>query len=355
MKNIMLLLWIVMTLLSCATSNKLYNPDALLPKDEKAVIDSIHLERLWTSHSPVLDIKGIDHYLVLLLGNKDTIFQVIDSSNDSIIAQFGQIGHARNEFLKFPEIVYCVRGNDSAPLLCVQEELCTKIIDLRKSITANQCIVVDVVKETNNSLFHHIYHLGDDQLFVYKTLSYEDPRDEIYEAPEFFIAGNGSNRWSIFPRVIKPQYTNIVDCAYYSDISISPDAKHLLCLQCFLDMMTIFDISNNKATGIINPKSYTLEFLESKITESNVQGELIWYNTSSCATDQHFLVIEDGGLYTKDRRADPSLVCGYDWDGHLRFTYMLDQRIAKIAYSEDNQMMYAVNFENELYRYKIDR
>lgn len=348
-------MWGVTTLFSCGTSNKLYNPDALLLKEEKSVIDSIHLERMWISHSPVLDIKCIDPYLVLIQYNKDTLFTVIDSSSDTIMARFGQIGRARNEFLNYPEIAYCVRGEDGSPLLCVQEELCTKIVDLRKSIETNQCIIIDAIKETDNSLFHHIYHLGKDDLFVYKTLSYEDPRDEIFEEPEFYITGNYSKKWRIFPRVIKPQYTNIVDCAYYNDVSISPDTKHVLSMYCFWDMMTIFDISNNMATGIVSPQSYTLEFLESEITESNAPEELIWYNTSSCATDQHFLVIEDGGLYAKDRSANPSLVCGYNWDGHLRFTYMLDQRIAKIAYSEDNQMLYAVNFEDELFRYKIDK
>ena len=356
-KNYFLFVVICVIFLSCNTSPRLYNPDVVMYKNIKSRIDSLQLHEVLDINADVRNLLCIDKYLIISQDNSDTLFWVVDTSEDSIIARFGRIGHASNEFSSTPEIVYCARDVDGSPLLCVLEEVCTKIIDLRKSIESNKCIMSDVIEEKKNSFFYHTYHLAGRKCFKNKIVSYNDPRDEIYFPPEFCYIDEDIKKWNIYPEIIKPQFKSSVIGDYYNTISVSPNGMYVASMNYHIDIITIFDLKEKRAIGIVNPNSYTYDFLENEINESNVNEKIRLFNTSVCATDKHYVVLEDGrtlrerGIDNERGNENVGLkVCGYDWKGNCQFAYNVDKNISYIAYDEITNKIYATDiFNGKLY------
>ena len=352
-KLFFLIIGILAIFSSCDASSKFYKTDIVKYKDIDIHYDTIHLYDITKLNAEVLDLLCIDNYLIVAQDNNDSLFIVIDTKTDSIIASFGKIGHARNEFHTTPEIVYCIRKEDGSPLLCVLEEVDTKIIDLQKSIEANMCIISEIIKEKKNSFFYHTYHLPGNKRFIFKTASYKDPRDEIYFPPEFSLMDKKEKIWNIYPEIIKPQFKSSVIGDYYSTISVTPDGRHLANVNYHIGIITIFDLEKKLSTGIIYPDSYSYDYLESEVTDNNVDEKIRIYNLAACATNQGFVVLECGKTLKEKSEDDNNCrenvglkLLGYDWEGNCLFAFNVDKNISYIAYNENDKKIYATDLLN---------
>ncbi len=343
---------------SCNHGDTYYNPDERCIEKRTRYTDSIILQNANELPCAVVGLYSINNFLILVQNNRDSVFRVIDMSNGSFLASFGKIGRARNEFQSVPQKVYCIRDKKGTPMLCVQENACTKIVDIKKSICVNNCVISDIIKEKKDYLFDYTYHLGEKECFNYKTVSYEDARDEVYIEPMFYM-DNSEKKWEIFPQIITPVFSNIVDCAYAMTVYVSPNGKYAVGIQHMIDMVTIFDIVGNKSIGIINPDSYTLEYLEKEVNEKNIRDKLIWYNTSGCVTDNGFIVLKDGDFYKnvahEEGEEGSSVINYYNWNGEKLFSYLLNKKINYIAYNENQGIVYAISNADKLYSCKLKR
>ena len=182
-KNIIFVVALCISLCSCDSLHKFYNPDVQRDKDVRTCCDTLRLNEVQSLSAVVYNLLCIDDYLIMAQRDKRAIFRVLDVSTDVELAAFGQLGHAQNEFEEFPFSnwqIYCTRDEKGAPMLCVQDGICTKVIDLRKSIETKNCVIANVIKDKNESRFHNTYHLSCQKQFVYKRASFDDPRDHIY-------------------------------------------------------------------------------------------------------------------------------------------------------------------------------
>lgn len=361
-RNLVIVFGLCVVLLSCTLSHKFYNPDVQKEKDERMCLDTLQLNKLEILSATVRNLLCIDDYLIIVQKNKNELFKVLNTSNDSVIAAFGQTGHARNEFEHFPQITYCTRDKKGLPLLCVYDGVCTKILDLKKSIIANRCITTSIIKEKNDRRFYQVYHFVDRKSFLYKSASYEDPRDNIYFPPEFSFIDKGEKKWNIFPDIVKPiGFPSSADVDYNNVIVVSPDALHIACVNNFIDIVTVFDLAKGLALGIVNPNSYSFEYLENEITESDVNEQIRFYNSSACATDLHYFILENGKTLNEKDNDDMNGVenvglklRGYDWEGNCLFAYNINKNLSYIAYNEANHKFYATGLLNDtLYNCKL--
>ena len=340
------------TFFSCSHGDSYYSPDEILVDERVECVDSIILENVKELSSVVVGLYSIDHYLILVQNNRDSVLQVIDMNNNSFVTSFGKVGRARNEFQNIPQRVYCIKDEKGKPMLCIQENTCTKLVDIEKSVETSECVMSKVIKEKKDYLFDYTYHFAGNKCFNYKTVSYEDARDEVYIEPKFYME-DSDEKWEIFPQIITPAFSNIVDCAYAMMVYVSPNGKHAVGIQNLIDMVTIFDIEHNRSIGIVNPASYTLNDLESDFNENNIKEKLIWYNTSGCATDNCFMVIKDGDFYRnvahEDSEDGTSVINCYDWNGEKRFSYVVNKKLNYIAYNDKTGVLYAISNSDILY------
>ena len=359
MKRKLLYIIIGITLFgSCKQASEFYNPDATVSVKYKMPTDTIYYNKENEIFSDIRHLSNIDNYLIITQKSKDTLFQVLNMKNDSVVAGFGRVGHARNEFIATPRAVYCGRDKNGSPLLYVLDGLCTKTIDIEKSVEANECILTNIIKENVDRYFYNVYHIGDNSMFVYKRVSYKDARDAVYIAPQsYMMNGKTKFEWNIYPNIIAPEWTNMVDAAYSSDIWIKPNGSKAISVSNFIDIVNIFDFSTKKMLGVINPDCYTYDFIEQEGSESTIKEHLRYFNTSACVNDDCFIILKDGNLYKDIIGENDENRCSfihlYDWNGQLQAAYMLDQNIIYIAYYDKKKRLYAVSSENKLYRYTL--
>lgn len=356
-KEIFVFSILCLSFFSCNHEDAYYNPDVVEIEKKGGNIDTITLQYIQDLPSRSEGISCIDNYLILTQENRDSVFQVVDINSGSIIANFGKVGHTRNEFSSTPQKVYCVRNEKGEPMLCIQDNLCTKVVDIKKSIETNNCVISKIIKENKFFLFDYTFHLAENKWFNYRTVSYEDARDKEYIKPMFYMNDDTDNEWDIFPQIITPTYSTLVDYAYAMKVLVSPNGKYAVGIHNFIDIVTIFDIDNHKSIGIVNPNSYTLRDMESDFNKDNFNEKLIWYNTSGCVTDQFFIVIKDGDLYNDiaydDSEDGLSVINCYDWSGTPKASYVVNKKLEYIAYSEETGSLYAISYANKLYSCKL--
>ena len=357
MKKVTIIIGILCsTVFSCNHGDKYYNPDKILVDERVEYTDSIILSNGKELSNAVVGLYSIDNYIILIQNNRDSVLRITDMNNDSFVASFGKIGRARNEFQNIPQRAYCIKDEKGKPMLCIQENTCTKLVDIKNSVETSNCVMSKVIKEKKDYFFDFTYHFSGKKCFNYKTVSYEDARDAIYFTPMFYME-DSEVKWDIYPRIITPSFSNIVDCAYAMKVLVSPNGKHAVGIHHLIDMITIFDFLNNESIGIINPASYTLNDLENEFNENNIKEKLIWYNTSGCATDNYFMVIKDGDFYRnvahEDSEDGTSVINWYDWTGEKQSSYVLNKKLSYIAYDEKTSILYAISNANKLYYYRL--
>lgn len=358
MKRATVIVFVCLSFCACGYQNlEYFNPDNVAKLEFAVKSDTLHYDSVFELYSNVDVLNCIDDYLILTNSNKDTLFTVIDMMTDSVVAKFGSIGHARNEFLTNPFIIYCIRNMGHSPLVYVLDQKSTKVIDLRKSISENKCVLSDVIKEDKDVFFFQPYHVSNTQSFVYKTVSYIDPRDGIYFPPEFYVTGKESFKWNIYPNIIKPEYSNAVDIVYYNIIKPKPDGSKVLSVSLFMDIVMLFDLNTKLATGYVNPDSYTFNYVNENSDEASVRNTIRLYHGATCVTDSHFAIVEDGKLYIDHYREKSetgySTINIYTWDGKLERSCVVDKNVREIAYHEKTKTLYAISFDNRLFKYKL--
>jgi len=351
------LIYVLLAILvfSCQERYQFYAPDRLIVVDESKV-DTDTLIEVSTNIRLELARKIFyaGRYLLAIQDNPKKIFTVIDISSDSVLAEFGQVGHANNEFISIPKNVYSPDGNN----IYVQEFASTKVIDLMGSIGNNNCYVKEIIKETYTELFHTILHSRNGSIFVYKDVSYEDARDAIYYKPEFFLINKQGDicRWNLYPYLLFKGDKAISDISYVNEVYIKPDGEKAIEMLHCVDLLNIFDFKADKVTGLLSPHSYTFDDIYSKMTVGNMPEILRWYNMSACVTNENFFVLKDGRLYAKMMNGEDdngfSEIYVFDWNGKLFKKCITKRRLGDIAFDESAKVIYGLGLDGAIYKYK---
>lgn len=358
MKNLLLYsTTCILLLCACKDNSEFYNPDAIVSERLEVFADTIYSEKVNDISSQIRFLSCIDDFLIVTQRDKDSIFQVVNTENDSVIAYFGCNGHARNEFTD-PRAVYCRKDKNGSPLLFVLDGIHTKVIDMEKSTKTKKCAVKEIIKENVDMYFYMTYHISNNAKFIYKSVSYKDARDAVYMPPLYYMMTNNTKfEWRLYPQIITPEWTNMVDAAYSNEIWIKPDGSKAISVANFIDIVNIFDFSKKKTLGIVNPNSYTYGFIEQNGSENTIKEHLRYFNTSACVTDNSFIILKDGNLYKDIIGEEDEERCSsihiYDWNGRYIKSYLTDKNLLHIAYSEKEKCLYATSIAHKLYRYNL--
>ena len=148
MKKVTIIIGILCsTVFSCNHGDKYYNPDKILVDERVEYTDSIILSNGKELSNAVVGLYSIDNYIILIQNNRDSVLRITDMNNDSFVASFGKIGRARNEFQNIPQRAYCIKDEKGKPMLCIQENTCTKLVDIKNSVETSNCVMSKVIKE----------------------------------------------------------------------------------------------------------------------------------------------------------------------------------------------------------------
>lgn len=363
-KRIAILSIIIKVLMtSCSsTEDLLYNPDTLTHVEFKVPQNMIKGDEIKTEIYTIHEMECIDSILVILSEKPNAFISVIDCKNDSIIAQFGNLGHAKDEFIDSPKSMYWEKeANGNITLYCQDLiKSVTKVINLTESIKRNKCILIKEIKHDYQGIDFQYFHLDKDgnSHICRKFVTFDDPRDNIYYPPSFLIKDktNRIQTIELYPKIISNDLVGVLYSAYFDILHLSPDkTKFVQAFNC-LDLFNIIDVRTHSVNGYIGFNSYDFELFQELETIEEANEKMHLFYQDVCVTNSSIITLKDGRNIReqKEGKKHQFQIYIFDWYGNILSSYFIDRELVQIAYNEDLNGLYGIDPDGNLFRYNLN-
>lgn len=352
---------------SCSnSSDPYYQVDDMITYQETETPDTLKGEFvLYDSLNNVSGIESVDSFIVIMRNADKGLFSVMNSNSDSLLAQFGEIGHASNEILTPTDICQFTHDANGNIIMCVQDFERRSIIqfNLNKAITQNRiesCSRTKYDVEDYNVPLYRCFSLGGNGYLVHQSLSNEgDARDPFSIAPKVKIKQGGNEvNISFYPLLISEDSQYMLH-TYTLMPRIKPDMTKFVEAHGLLNLFTIIDLQTHKTIGVRGKNSYGFDHMRKVGEESDEQkkySKLIIYNTYCNVSDKYIFLSQDGKT-TMDKLEDvinyKPRVSVFDWDGNLVYSFATREPLMRIAYNEATKHIYGLASNYNIYKYDL--
>lgn len=298
--------------------------------------------------------------LLILISKDEPLIRVYNTYTDSIISQFGYIGHSKEEFIHPP--LYCyfgVAGNGKTFMYLPDDQNPTKEVDLEASMGNKSVVVNRVIKHDyyDESAF---FCVDSAAILMYRDLSpVDDIRDEMWNPPYWEIQSPNKNEVvSVFPEIIVGN-GDIIPFVYKMSVGLKPDHTKFVTVNTSQDLFTITDVKNCKTIGVKGNDFYNLEYIQNVFQSMGLLdaiNKLKVYNIGCCVSDDYIFCLHDGKREASKidimEGLEP-IVNVYDWTGDFVTSFMLKEPICVIAYNACTHKLYGLSYNYELFEYNI--
>ena len=181
-----------------------------------------------------------------------------NTRDDSIIAEFGNIGHSKAEFEDVPYKCYFRSNNHGDLIMCFQELQKTKMINLSSTILKSKCVLERNVKN----------------------------RHSVKSASSINIwEGEVCKSYSMYPSLLSSK-NGVDENIYMAAFDVSPDMTKCVEIPLFQDCFTIFDMEKKQSIGVKSKKE-DHNFYErlTRQTSNEAQQELKLQTINYCLSD----------------------------------------------------------------------
>jgi hypothetical protein len=361
-KNICRIMFLSMIfLISCSTNSK-YVPDELKEFEVENIKDTITGTPLIKGmFIEPMGIETIENYLIVIENTKcDGIFSVYDIKEDSIVARFGQIGHAKNEFLWAPTTCYFGKKNGNILMYVPEMEKRVKVVNLTKSIKSGKCVVNQLINHGENT---ERYYKIDKKLNVTsKFVTYNDPRDHIFFPPKFILKDNNRIRsMSFYPSIIECQNFDLLTTVYNSEMRISPQKNKIVEGLLFLSIINILDVEKIKTIGVVEKNTNSLDNIEKHQKDMRWLNKHIIVSTRSmCVTNHYIMVLQDRRCMAevsdeKDEVNSNRTMLIFNQDGDYLKSICLADEIDNISFYELDKLLFGIDQNGTVLSYDLNK
>ena len=374
MKQILITLTFMLCLISsCKNEDRIYCPDAMKTYQEEAVIDTLKGERIKELITGTNGLLGKDSLLLVITGDDNDIFSVINLNTDSVIAEFGAVGHSRDELTDIPHMPICYFLNEGDSVsLCVNDngsQVINKIFDFNKSVANNKLIYKRTIehnlKDIDKVIATFYYWLGNNRTLVYNQLSGIDKKNH-YTVPPYVAMYEGrelKNKHSYYSRTIDAK--NETWLAFNSIPIINTSKRKFVEMVSFYDQFTITDYEKMTSLGVVNESSCTHEDVEEIMKQypeiEELYKNLRFYNSNICTSDKYIVLLQHvNSSFEKviENIETPGSsfivkVKFFDWDGNYIKSFFIKESLFNIAFDDRTNTLIAQDNNNYLYKYKV--
>lgn len=310
-------------------------------------------------------IEAIDSFLVVLGSQSGKLFSVYNSRTNSLVSQFGQIGHAKYEFVE--EQVSCQLShdnNDGLINLTVPDFSAGKlrVYDFSKVVTTGELEVkkiIDIKRDVNPYFNRQAFSLGNnDYVVAYNASLGLEENDEKDASPQMTVRKNDKKEMLyLFSTYMNSEISDIV---YQNQLWVRPDGKKILSMFPFVDLISITDLDNFKTTGVSSFNMHNFDFYQS-ISENTREYQfdnLVIQNFCGNISDSYIMVCQDMKTKIEDSEAMEfydTILRIIDWDGELLHTLRLKESIFRMAFCESTGLLYGFDARQRLYCYDLSK
>lgn len=352
---------------SCSNGSEYYNPDKIIvyenPKNSMTLHGSV-VE--YDSLANPSGIECIDSVVVVLGENDGSLFSVLNSRNDSLMIQFGDIGHASNEFLSSVDMCQLTYDEKYNYVLTVQDfdRHTLNVFDLSSIIATGKVSCIKRIKYDCDDIStenHRCFSYKNDGYILSQGISSDgDVRDALVNTPKVIIKSeNNIKTVSPCEKIIKSDDSEFLYRVYSSLPRVCPNGKKYVEFFAYLDVCTIIDLESGQSVGVCGNGKQSFDYYSDVSKYSSLQEKLehvVVNNMCFNISDNYIVVCYDGN--TKITEFDSSfsyrpLVKVFDWKGNLCCSFNVSESLMRIAYCEKTNKLYGFDNKKDLYCYDL--
>lgn len=354
---------------SCGQGGKPYQASSMMTFDLAACEDTVSGTCVeFDSLTAPVGLECVDSFVVVLGQRKEALFTVMNARTDSLVAQFGRIGHAKDELLDAPDMCQFVEEADGSVLMCVQDYGASiiKVFDFTKSLQQRRLCYERRVKydvDFAKVVYYRAFLLPTDGYLIHEGISTDgDARDDFDVPPCVSVmTRDGVQKISAHTSVIDSGGQDFVDRMYSMLPRMKPDMTKLVEVCAYVNLFTIVDWAAGSTLGVQGAGAYGFDDCE-RMAKAESADELYNHifvqNVAFNVTDNYILVCQDGQTPVSDYARYSSYtphVRIFDWGGQLLTSFCVRESLMRIAYNEETRMLYGLDAQGNLYRYDLSK
>lgn len=346
--------FIYLTFTSC-TESTYYAPDKIKYINTKTINDSLKPELLPFSVLAPYQISFIDSLLVIITKNPSEFISIVNTKNDSLIANICNEGRGPNEYIKPFSLKQYGKNKTGDQLLYVTNLIMIKPLNITRSILENKAVCENPIPINTRHIDPFL--LPQDTKFIKQQVTYNDPRENIFYPPKYIFKNSSeTEEYNIYPDIIKNTSFPALPLSLYDGvIRIKPDLTKIVDVMGYLDIINIIDPQLKTCTGIVEQDTYSFEDL-SYLSMDKVLKTVKYCVLDVSVTNEYIIVLYDGrNVDNADNQIEklkPTLKI-FNWEGDFLQGYQLSEPLHRIAYDETHKYIYGFDMEENFYRYKL--
>lgn len=350
----------ILFLTSCDSNNAKYYANKLKEFEVEVIADTISgtplLERKFIEP---MGIETVDDYLLVIENSKsDRIFSVIGLKEDSVVARFGQIGHARNEFSWAPTT--CYFGKEKGNIMMYVAELSKKIkvVNLSKSIQEENCVVSQLIEHGEDT--ERYFYISKKKNIISQYITYEDPRDHIYLPPKYILKDNNKNQeFTFYPSIISCPNLDLITTIYNSEMRFCPNNNKIVEGLLYMNFINIVDVNGLKTIGVVEKDALRFEDVERHQNDPKWMENNIKACTRSMSVTEHYIMVLQDSRILKETAIEEvnnnRRLLIFNQDGDYLNCVCIADKIDNIAYSEFTKQLYGINQQGTILKYNLSQ
>lgn len=354
------------TFVCCTHNHSYYVADEHLTIEIPNSKDTIHGDLVcqFDGTRNLVGIESVDSFVVLFSEYKDSLIIVMNSNIDSVIAEFGTIGKAKNEMIVPMRECQFDKSTDGDIMMYIDDFNRQSILTFNFSASLANDHLVYVNKKpykfVNQAEQFSFFNVSDNEYVMFQGAAWEDDvRDERTITPYVSKSSNSGNKCVMYPQMIQggeSQRTFI----YNIMAKIKPDKSKLLLAHGNIGLFTIVNLDSMTTIGVHEETSYDFDDL-SELAKEDTEfffSHVKAYYTSCNVTDDYIILCRDGkhsmSEFEQIEIFQP-MICLFDWSGNLICSFIASEEIGPIAFNTLNKCLYGIGADNCVYKYDLSR
>lgn len=297
-------------------------------------------------------ILVIDTFLLVLQHAEDTYIKVYSLDNYHFLGDFLRRGGGPNEVNVFGGFTQWFVEEGEAKALIQSYPQYVAVLNINQSLQKKEAVfekVYSFTGDANKTIFaeSNAAFLIKDGLFLLTKDPVRSQRKEDYNMYFELYDYDANLVLNSFYAMNIPYLSLNIPAFYQGTMTLKPDKKKIAVFCRFLNMYTITDLTQAKASQYFpDGKSFDLEKIKS------APGHYYW---AVCSTDQKLIALSKKGVRPEDLQKDQSSseIHFLDWDGRILYRLMIKDNIKCISIDEVNGLLYAVLMNDSIVKYNV--
>ena len=276
--------------------------------------------------------------------------EVYNTNTLELLGSFCRKGRGRNEIVRMMGITQTFISNGHLIAMVFDDACHLYEVDITESIEKGNTIIRNIYDSSR--IMGNTFILGEDFNYRIEYIVNEELNGKMKKYPYSFKVydGNREEDLTFFKSRMRVDDEGINHVPYQSAVIKHP-CKNLI-VQKFMrmDYLLFLDFENNK--------NYAVHQTGSLSFNDTYSREEPWalHFTGCAPSSKYLMIMYRNGAYTRDTmdgdyHIQELLI--FDWEGNYITGAKMDRFINRICYDERHNCLYALNFEEELYRYDL--